>query len=193
MAVVLYYPELNWTRECLERLNKSFNTNVHALDDVDAIIAPLRKIDLSDFPNLKVVASNTTGDDHIDLGYCKKNGIEVITLKGDPILKNITAVAELTIGLIIALTRNIIPAANSVLEGKWSRWEFGGKKMLKELKLGVIGNGRIGGHVLERVAIFFDTGACDVVQHLSIGPLEHILNRSDVVTVHIPKEGNDYK
>lgn len=152
------------------------------------------------FPSLRVVASNTTSDSHIDTEYCREHGIEVITLKDDPILYDITAVAELTIGLIIALTRNVVPASKSVLNGEWSRWPFGGKKMLKNMSLGIIGHGRIGTHVTEMIRGWFN--GClwydkppDVVgfgvSNFPMLEIDGLVSHSDIVTVHIPPDDNE--
>ena len=53
----------------------------------------------------------------------------------------------MTWGLIIAVTRNIIPGFQSVVDGNWSRWPFGGQNMLSQMSLGVVGYGRLGKQV----------------------------------------------
>ena len=61
--------------------------------------------------NLKVIASNTTGHPHIDVNYASEKQIDVACLKfAQDFLKKITPTAELSLGLIITLTRNVIPA-----------------------------------------------------------------------------------
>jgi phosphoglycerate dehydrogenase-like enzyme len=140
-------------------------------------------------PQVKTIASNTTGNDHIDVSYCKEHGIRVITLENDPIRYELTAVAELTIGLIIALTRNLIPARESVLRGRWNRYPFGGPKMLSRMSAAIIGSdGRIGRMVFERLKSF---GIFSWQIDLKYGPGGCFLGLSDIVTVHVPREGNE--
>lgn len=146
---------------------------------------------IDSYPDMKIIASNTTGDQHIDTAYCKDKDIEVITLKGDPVLEQITAVAELTIGLIIMLTRNVIPAVRSVRDGKWDRYPFGGRKMLKNMNIGIFGCGRIGMHVYRRILHSY----CLLYDRKPIGENRTsrywTLAESDIVTVHITLEGNE--
>ena len=153
------------------------------------------------YPNLKVIASNTTGDSHIDTAYCKEHGIEVITLKNDDIRYELTAVAELTVGLIIALTRNLIPAINSVERGEWDRYPYGGKKMLSDMSIGIVGRGRIGCMVnnvsydfFKDVLLYDNSDEYKQCREIWGKPsycnLEEVL-RQDIVTVHIPVDGNE--
>ena len=145
---------------------------------------------LSKYDGLKVVASNTTGDSHINTAWCAHNGVKVITLKRNPVLQRITAVAELTIGLIIALTRNVLPAVRSVKRGEWNRYPFGGKKMLSQMTLGIIGMGRIGNHVNNRAKNLFGH-ILTYDKHMDPeDDLSELLMESDVVTLHIPIEDN---
>ena len=61
---------------------------------------------------LRYVCTATTGTDHIDLAECERRGITVISLAHAPGMDRIPATAELTIGLILALTRRITAAAS---------------------------------------------------------------------------------
>ena len=113
------------------------------------ILAPLgyffgkEKIDKC--KKLKVIASNTTSHAHIDIDYAESLGIKVITLKNDnKFLNTITPTAELTFGLIIALTRNIIPAIDSVSAKNWNRRLNPSDEMLSRMSIGIVGLGRLG-------------------------------------------------
>jgi D-3-phosphoglycerate dehydrogenase len=164
----------------------------------DVIFAPLghylgkAKIDLC--PNLKVVASNTTGHPHIDVDYCREKGIDVACLKFAPeFLRTITPTAELTFGLMIALTRRILPACRSALDGQWDRRPYGAPAMLSRMKLGVVGLGRLGGYVAAYgkafgmdVAYFDPFVDSDEVRR-SCG-LEDLAAWCDVLSVHAPHE-----
>ena len=153
---VIYYECLKYQNKSIDLLNEKFDlyvlkkpslTDYKTLNDVEAIFCPLgysfNKERLKKYNKLKALGSNTTGHPHIDISFCKKKRIKVITLKNKKkFLKKVTATPELTFGLIIMITRNIIPASKSVLTGNWSRWNFGGLKMLSSMKLGIVGLGR---------------------------------------------------
>ena len=77
--------------------------------------------------NLKYIASPTTGLDHIDQNYCKKNNIQILSLKGESkFLDSVSSTAELTFGLIISLLRKINEATNNTKLGNWQRSLFKG-------------------------------------------------------------------
>ena len=150
---MIYYDILNYFPENIKLLEDNFHVvrlqdpshdTKEILSQAEVILAPLgyyfakEKIDMCQ--KLKCIGSNTTGHPHIDVAYANKKGIHVVTLKDHrDFLETITPTSELTWGLIIALTRNILPAFASVLNGNWSRWNFGGKRMLSRMSLGVTG------------------------------------------------------
>lgn len=154
----LYYTILQYQPESLEMLHDAFDVvelpdpdadTLEILKSIDVIFAPLgficgrEKIDAC--PNLKAIASNTTGDPHIDTQYAESKGISVITLKREQeFLGAITPTAELAWGLLIALVRRIPWAFNSVTDGTWNRRLFPGHRMLSSMSLGIIGLGRLG-------------------------------------------------
>ncbi len=208
-AVLIYYEILNYQPKNLQLLDKKFNVTTlpdpthdkpQKLKEAEVILAPLgyylgqEKIDSS--PKLKVIGSNTTGHPHIDVDYAQKKGIRVVTLKEEhAFLKTITPTAELTWGLIIALTRNILPACLSVIDGQWDRRPFGGPFMLSRMKLGVAGYGRLG----KKVASY---GICFGMKVMYYDPfvncsqpgidraksLKELVSITDIVTIHIPHE-----
>ncbi len=206
---LIYYEILNYQKENIEKLHKYFNVltlpnpehdSVRYLKKAQVIIEPLgyyfgeEKIDLS--PELKIIASNTTGYPHIDVGYATKKGIKVITLKGQSeFLDTITPTAELAWGLIIALTRNLVPAIDSVKKGFWDRRPFGGRRMLSKMNLGIAGFGRLGSKVGNYAQSF-----CMNVKYYDpfvskspigiekVETLEELVSVSDIITIHIPHE-----
>ncbi|MDP7069595.1 MAG: NAD(P)-dependent oxidoreductase [Candidatus Peribacteraceae bacterium] len=136
-------------------------------------------------PNLKVIATATTGLDHIDTAYAESKNIQIISLKGETeFLNSITSTSELALGLMIALARNIPAASNKVLEGKWDREGHRGHT-LNGKTLGVVGLGRLGklmatyGEGLGMNVIFTDP---DVEGGVSP---EELLKTSDVVSIHV--------
>ncbi|MDC3091779.1 2-hydroxyacid dehydrogenase, partial [Rickettsiales bacterium] len=151
---------------------------------------------LQKYKKLKVLGSNTTGHPHIDMAFCKKKKIKVVTLKNKKkFLKKITATPELTLGLIIMITRNILPASKSVLAGNWSRWEFGGLKMLSSMKLGIVGLGRIGNQLAKYASAlnmkisYYDPMVTNK-KYKKILKLNELAKNVDILSVHVPHEKN---
>lgn len=205
MRKALYFTILNYCRENLALMKDNFDlitlkdpsvaTGI-ILHGVEVVFAPLGYYFGRDFfsmtPQLKVIASNTTGIPHIDLEAATSRGIEVFSLKDErAFLDSITPTAELTIGLMIAATRNLVPAKDAALKGNWSRWEFGGPKMLSRMSLGIVGLGRLGSMVARyssqmgmRVS-YFDPYVEDSTFGFSKrSRLEELVEESDVVSIH---------
>lgn len=148
---------------------------------------------LERFPNLQFVATVTTGLDHIDLGHCADNDIEVISLKNETdFLSTIQATPEHTWALLLALLRNLPSAFQSVKEGKWDRTLFFGSE-LNGKTLGIIGLGRIG-KIISRYAKAFDMKILaydkETIELEGVEPcsLETLYNESHIITVHLPLE-----
>jgi D-lactate dehydrogenase len=139
---------------------------------------------------LKLVATRSTGFDHIDLEACKENKIIVSNVPS----YGENTVAEHTFALILSLSRNIYKAYTRSL-----RYDFTIEGLkgfdLKDKTLGVIGAGRIGLHVI-RIAKGFGMNvlAYDVNQNDLLAEvlgfeyvsLEELLSKSDVITLHVP-------
>ncbi|HKQ29997.1 MAG TPA: NAD(P)-dependent oxidoreductase, partial [Burkholderiales bacterium] len=145
---------------------------------------------------LKVVVTNTTGVPHIDVDYAKAHGIRVVSLKDEQeFLATITPTAELALGLMIAVTRNLAPAFDAVKGGKWRRWDFGGSAMLSRMSLGIVGLGRLG-RLMARYGAALGMTTCYYDPYVSAAPsdlncrrrdtLEALVSTCDVTTIHIP-------
>ncbi|EKO78316.1 MULTISPECIES: NAD(P)-dependent oxidoreductase [unclassified Leptospira] len=123
-------------------------------DDVEAWIcnpSPTYMIDeslLRELPMLKILATPSTGSNHIDKDYCKRNGISVLSLKDTDFVKNIYASSEYTFALMLSLVRNIPFSAEAARKGLWRNVEdkFRGHEF-EILSLGIIGYGRIGSNL----------------------------------------------
>ena len=129
------------------KLQRTFElTSEPGPDVVAAFCAPTFNISrefMERCPALKVVASHSTGTGHIDTKYAAARDIEVVYVHPEDAV-NITAVAEHTIGLIVALTRNYTGAFSGIERGEWERWGCAGERMLSRMSLGIVGYGRIG-------------------------------------------------
>ena len=170
------------------------------LAQADVCFAPLgyyfgrEKIDAC--KRLQVIASSTTGEQHIDVTYATGRKIAVFSLKGErAFLRQITPTAELTIALIVNVMRNMYPAYQSVLQGRWNRRPFGATKMLSRCTLGIAGFGRLGSMVGRygramgmRVLTFDDKLRAEEPGMHRCETLEEMLPQCDVVSLHLPYE-----
>ena len=166
-----------------------------ALTDVDAVlIRSATKIDaeaLAAARNLKVVARAGVGLDNVDVPAATKAGVMVVNAP----TSNITSAAELAVGLLLACARNIAPANEALKNGAWRRSKYGGVELLDK-KVGVVGFGRIGQLVAERlkgfgVEILAYDPYVSVQRAGQLGArlvtLDELLAESDFITIHLPK------
>jgi D-3-phosphoglycerate dehydrogenase len=166
-----------------------------ALADVDAVlIRSATKMDaeaITAAKNLKVIARAGVGLDNVDVPAATQAGVMVVNAP----TSNITSAAELAVGLLLASARNIAPANEALKGGAWKRSRYGGVELLDK-KVGVVGFGRIGQLVAERLKGFgmeilaYDPyvsaqRAGQLGAHLV--SLDELLEQSDFITVHLPK------
>ncbi|GAA2159468.1 phosphoglycerate dehydrogenase [Pedococcus bigeumensis] len=166
-----------------------------ALADVDAVlIRSATKMDpeaIAAAKNLKVIARAGVGLDNVDVPAATRAGVMVVNAP----TSNITSAAELAVGLLLATARNIAPANQALKAGAWKRSKYGGVELLDK-KVGVVGFGRIGQLVAERLKGFgMEILAYDpYVSAQRAGQLgaqlvtlDELLEQSDFITVHLPK------
>jgi D-3-phosphoglycerate dehydrogenase / 2-oxoglutarate reductase len=140
-------------------------------------------------PGLLVIARAGTGVDTIDVPAATRRGIAVMNAPG----ANTVSAAEHAMGLLLALVRHIPWAAEAMSRGQWDRKRFEGTE-LRGKTIGVVGLGRIGGHVAQLARAFGMT----VIAHdpylpaeraaelgVKVFPLEQLLRQADVVTLHV--------
>jgi D-3-phosphoglycerate dehydrogenase len=139
---------------------------------------------------LKVVGRAGVGVDNIDLAAAKAKGVTVVNSP----LATTTAVAELTLGLMLGIVRELARADASMKAGKWLKKEFEGAE-LSGKTLGVLGFGRIGAAVAKRASAFdmkvlgFDPLIpADEIKKRGGEPVsfEEALKNSDMITMHLP-------
>ncbi|GGD36908.1 D-3-phosphoglycerate dehydrogenase [Microbacterium faecale] len=166
-----------------------------ALSEANAVlIRSATKMDeeaLSHAPNLKVIARAGVGLDNVDIKAATQAGVMVVNAP----TSNIISAAELTCGHIISLARSI-PAANaSLAAGEWKRNSFTGTELF-EKTLGVIGLGRIGALVTERMQAFgmrvvaydpYVTVARAQQLGVELVSLEELVAQVDFLTIHMPR------
>ncbi len=166
-----------------------------ALDGVDAVL--IRSATTMDAEaiaaarGLKVIARAGVGLDNVDIDAATKAGVMVVNAP----TSNITSAAELAIGLMLASARNIAPANAALKGGAWKRSQYGGVELF-EKKVGIVGFGRIGQLVAERLRGFgVEVLAYDPyisVQRVGqlgarLVTLDELLGESDFISIHLPK------
>src|SRR6266852_4760381 len=140
-------------------------------------------------PKLRVIARAGTGVDNIDVHAATRRGIAVMNAPG----ANTVSAAEHAMGLLLAQARHIPWAAEAMRRGEWDRKRFEGTE-LRGKTIGIVGLGRIGGHVAQVARAF----GMQVVGHdpylsperaaelqIKLLPLDQLLGQADVVTLHV--------
>ena len=164
---------------------------IDLLDDaVGAIIGvvPMTARVFENAPELKAVSAHGVGVDHIDLDAAMRKGVAVTNCPGG----SAPSVAELTIGLMIAVARNIPRVGIELKQGGWGRYHGG---ELGHKNLGIIGLGRIGLEVARR-AIAFDMHVLAYdpfldsdrkpLQGVQLVSFDDVISRSDFISLHAP-------
>jgi D-3-phosphoglycerate dehydrogenase len=166
-----------------------------ALGEVDALIVRsatqvTRTVLESGVPRLRVVGRAGVGVDNIDLEAARQFGVLVVNAP----LAATNAVAELTLGLMLAMARQIPQANAGMHAGRWEKKAFKGSE-LGGKTLGVFGMGRIGAAVAQRAAamgmavIGYDPLIpADEIQHRGARPVSQqaLIETSDYISLHVP-------
>ena len=156
-------------------------------------LAPVSAAMLERLPNLRLIAVSRGGPVNVDMAAARERGIIVVNTPG----RNATAVAEFTIGAILAETRLIRLGHEALRAGAWRgdlyRADRTGRE-LNEMVVGVIGYGNIGTKVVKLLRAFGTTVlVCDPYVQLSAEDqragvrhvaLDELLSESDVVSMH---------
>ncbi|HEY1767878.1 MAG TPA: phosphoglycerate dehydrogenase [Terracidiphilus sp.] len=164
-----------------------------ALADADALVVRSAvQVDdalLEHAPKLRVIGRAGVGVDNIDAESATRRGIVVMNTPG----ANAVAVAELTIGLMLALARKL-PAANATMHaGKWEKKSLQGAE-LRGKTLGILGLGRVGLEVAKRARGFgldiigsdpFVSAAIARENGISLVSLDELFAKADYLTLHV--------
>jgi len=157
-----------------------------SLKDVDYLIAgtePITENVLKSAKKLKVISRCGVGMDNIDLLIARELGIKVCNTPFGPTL----AVAELTIGLMINMLRNINQMDRNMRSGKWQKIMG---NLLSKKHIGIIGFGRIGQKVAELLLPFnvkiryFDINEISCRLESEQCDLKTLLMKSDIISIH---------
>jgi D-3-phosphoglycerate dehydrogenase len=164
------------------------------LGAADALIVrsatPVTAALIESAPKLRVIARAGTGVDNVDVAAATARGILVMNAAG----ANSISVAELAVGLMLALARAIPAADASMKQGVWEKKRFMGTELRGKL-LGVVGFGRIGREVAARARAFgmevlaydpFIASRAAEAAAVPLVELDDLLARADFVTLHVP-------
>jgi len=162
---------------------------------IDAVIAgtePYNRDTIQYAKDLKIISRVGIGLDSVDYSACLEKGVKVAYTPEAPS----DSVADLTVAQIFNLLRGIPISDKSVKDGRWKRI-IG--ESVKEIKIGILGVGRIGSRVIERLKPFgANILAHDISPKISIGDgikwvdKETLFKDSDLISVHIPLNDKNY-
>ena len=141
-------------------------------------------------PKLRVIARAGTGVDNVDVASATARGIVVMNAPG----ANSISVAELALGMILALARHVAAADAAMKQGRWEKNQFLGEEV-REKTLGLAGLGRIGQEVARRAAAFdmrviahdpFISEEVAADLGVDLVSLDDLFARSDYLSLHMP-------
>jgi len=190
--ILKYFPNIKLNLE-----GKRFNKEelIEYIKDADAIIVGLETIDkevLDKCSNLKIISKYGVGLNNIDLDECKKRDIKIGWTGG----VNKLSVAEMVLGFMLMLSRNLFITSNELKNGTWNK---SGGFQLTGKTIGIIGVGHIGKELIRLLKSF----GCEILVNDIINQDEYyrennlqeltkaeLFAKSDVVTIHTPHSEN---
>src|SRR5258706_4250647 len=140
-------------------------------------------------PHFRGVGRGGAGGDPTDVPAATRRGIAVMNTPG----ANTVSAGEHAMGLLLSLVRRISDAAAAMKRGEWDRKRFEGTELRGKI-MGVIGLGRIGGHVAQLARAFgmqvvghdpFLSPERAGEMHVRLLPVDQLLRTADVVTLHV--------
>ncbi len=181
-----------------EPLNEMSQLSEEQLRDTDVISvfinSSLSEEVISKFKNLRIIATRSTGYNHIDVKYCTQHNIAVFNVEH----YGHTAVAQYTIGVMIAIVRNLFPAYFGMQKDLINYAEYEGRD-LTTMKLGIIGGGAIGGGVAQiaasmgmKVLVYSYKKSEELNDIVEFVELDELLKESDIISLHIPYTTDTY-
>jgi D-3-phosphoglycerate dehydrogenase len=159
--------------------------------EADAIITGLERIDdelLSKLPKLKFIAKYGVGLDNIDIEACKNRNVKIGWTGG----VNKHSVAEMALGLLLMLSRNLFTTANQLKSGTWNK---SGGFSLSSRTIGIIGIGHIGKELVQMLKPFncrilvndvIDLSDFAHANNVELVTKEYLFQNSDIISVHTP-------
>ncbi len=203
MAKIVFFEVEDWEKNYInnaftniqpilteEKLEESTVARYQDVEIISTFIySDLSKEVLGKLPNLKFIATRSTGFDHIDIVVCKEKGIVVSNVPN----YGAHTVVEHTFALMLAVSRKIIPSVERAKKGDFSSVGLTGFDLFGKT-LGVLGTGRIGKNVCEMALSFGMTVLAYsksqdeklIVKGVKYVALDELLINSDIVSLHLP-------
>ncbi len=166
-----------------------------AIPDAEAILVrSATKVDLEVLEaakSLKVIARAGVGLDNVDVKSATQLGVMVVNAP----TSNIVSAAELAVGLMLSAARHVSPAHAALQQGEWKRSKYTGIE-LYEKTVGIVGLGRIGVLVAQRLSAFgmkviaFDPyvqAGRAAQMGVRLVSMDELLAEADFMSVHLPK------
>ncbi len=202
MAKIVFFEVASWEEEELKKIfPEAFlvkkpltEENVSEFTDTEIascfIYSNFSKAVIEKLPKLKLIATRSTGFDHIDVNFCRQKNITVCNV---PEYGSRT-VAEHTFALILTLTRKIYQSINQAKNFDFNHEKIRGVDLFCKT-LGVLGLGKIGKEVVKiakgfgmKVLVYTRTQDENLAKTLdfSYKNLDEVLSSSDIISLHLP-------
>lgn len=186
--------------DCLSRPDLTADDLPEAIADAEVLVVRSTKVPPAVFaaaPILGLVVRAGAGTDNIDIDAASEHGVYVCNVPG----RNAIAVAELTLGLLLAVDRRIADNASDLRAGRWDKKTYTKADGLHGKRLGIIGLGDIGLATAQRARAFGVSVAAvrkanrsdrvlNTIRSIGVRLVdsrEELLAESDIVSLHVPK------
>ena len=151
--------------------------------------------DLLHGTNVSIIVTASTGTNHIDVSFCRRNHIKIIALTHElSVLEEITATAEHAFCLMLCALRHVIPANSSVKTSRQWTWQPFLGRQVRDLTVGVVGCGRLG-KMMCKYCVSFGASVIVYDPHVDVASLginarhasslEELMRECDVVSLHV--------
>ena len=181
-----------------EPLNEFTELTEEQLNETDIVCvfinSEITESVISKFKNLRVIATRSTGYNHIDIRYCTQNNISVFNVEE----YGQTSVAQFTIMLILALVRKLLPAYLDMRQNVVSHASYEGQN-LEGMTLGIIGCGAIGSSVAHlakmlgmNILVYSYMKRRDEATFAKFTTFNELLEKSDIISLHLPYYPDNY-
>ena len=188
------YKELESIGDCvnISKSNSKDKDLANHIKDCEIVVirsaTKLTKEVLDKAEQLKIIARCGVGIDNVDLDFAKSKNIFVTNSPS----ANLISVVELTVALIISVSRKLSLADSHLKKGEWNRSQFLGNELYGKT-LGIVGFGKAGRLVAERMKsfgmsiVFYDPYVTDWKGSEESIKLDDLLRTADVVSIHVIK------
>jgi len=188
------YKELETIGDCVDisKSNSRDKDLANHIKDCEIVVirsaTKLTKEVLDKAEQLKIIARCGVGIDNVDLDFAKSKSIFVTNSPS----ANLISVVELTVALIISVSRKLSLADSHLKKGEWNRSEFLGNELYGKT-LGIVGFGKAGRLVADRMKsfgmsiVFYDPYVTDWNGSEESIKLDDLLRTADVVSIHVIK------